>query len=57
MKNYSKKKIKAQKKKKEKTNMDVDQCVDVRWVLNRHVSEIGSLGLQKFIIVVIVGFF
>jgi len=37
--------------------MDVDQCVDVWWVLNRHVSEIRSLGLQKFAVVAVVGFF
>jgi hypothetical protein len=28
-------------------NLDVDQCIDVQWVLSRHASEIKSLGLQK----------
>ncbi len=36
--------------------MDVDQCVDARWVLSRHVSEIESLGLQKLVIVTTMGF-
>jgi len=47
--------IRATKKLKHKrrrggTNLDVDQCIDVRWVLNRCVSEIGSLGLQKLVV-------
>jgi hypothetical protein len=36
--------------------MDIDQCVDVWRILNRRVSEIGSLGLQKFAIAPAVGF-
>jgi hypothetical protein len=43
--NYSNKKVKAQKKKRRKINLDVDQCIDARWVLNRRISEIRSLGL------------
>jgi len=37
-------------------NLDVDQCIDVQWVLSRHASEIKSLGLQKLIIATTVGF-
>jgi hypothetical protein len=36
--------------------MDVDQCIDVWQVHNRHVSEIESLGLQKLTIATDVGF-
>jgi len=36
--------------------MDVDQCVDVQRVFSRRVSEIGSLGLQKLVVAIVVGF-
>jgi predicted transport protein len=39
-----------QKIRREGINLDVDQCVDLRWVFNKRVSEIGSLGLQKLVI-------
>ncbi len=54
--NYSNKEVKAQKKKKRKTTLDVDQCVGVWRVLSRHMNEIGSLGLQKFVIAIAMGF-
>ncbi len=37
--------------------MDVDQCVNDRRVLSLRVSEIESLGLQKLVVVVTMGFF
>jgi hypothetical protein len=41
--------IKAIKKRRRReNNLDVDQCVDPWWVFNRRMSEIESLGLQKF---------
>jgi hypothetical protein len=55
-KNQSNKEVEAQKKKRRKINLDVDQCIDARWVLSKHVSEIKSLGLQKLLVVAIVGF-
>jgi hypothetical protein len=36
--------------------LDVDQCVGVWRVLSRHMNEIGSLGLQKFVIAIAMGF-
>jgi hypothetical protein len=39
-----------QKIRREGINLDVDQCVNLRWVFNKRVSEIGSLGLQKLVI-------
>ncbi len=56
-KNQNNKKIKTQKKKRRKTNLDVEQCVNDRWVLSLRVSEIESLGLQKLVVVVAMGFF
>jgi hypothetical protein len=37
--------------------MDVDQSVNVQRVLNRRVSEIENLGLQKLAVAAVVGFF
>jgi len=37
--------------------LDVDQCVNDRRVLSLCVSEIESLGLQKLVVVVTMGFF
>ncbi len=36
--------------------MDVDQFVNARQVLSSHMSEVGSLGLQKLVVAVAVGF-
>ncbi len=41
------KKLKHKRRRRE-NNLDVDQCVDPWWVFNRRMSEIKSLGLQKF---------
>jgi hypothetical protein len=57
MRNLNNKEVKTQKKKRRKTNLDIDQCIDIWWVLNKHVMEIKSLSLQKLVIVTIVGFF
>jgi hypothetical protein len=37
--------------------LDVIQCVDARRVFSRHVSVIGSLGLQKPAVTTAMGFF
>jgi hypothetical protein len=37
--------------------LDVDHCINVRRVLSRRVSAIGSLGLQKPVVAIVVGFF
>ncbi len=29
--------------------MDLNQCIDVQWVFNRRVNEIGNLGLQRLV--------
>ncbi len=42
--------------KRRKTNLYVNQCVDAWWVLKRCMSEIESLGLQKLVVVAVVGF-
>jgi hypothetical protein len=36
--------------------MDVDKCVDAWRAFSKRLSEIRSLGLQKFIVVVVLGF-
>jgi hypothetical protein len=56
MKNYSNKEVKAQKRKRRKINLDVDQCINAQHVFGRCMSEIESLGLQKLVVVVVVGF-
>ncbi len=37
--------------------MDVNQCIDAQRVLNRRMSEIRSLGLQKLVVIVVAGVF
>ncbi len=54
--NQSNEKIRTQKKKRRKTNLDVNQCGDAQRVLSRHVNEIKSLSLQKLEILTTVDF-
>jgi len=56
MKNYNNKKIKTQKRKMRKINFDVDQCINVQQVFGKCMNEIESLGLQKLVVVVALGF-
>ncbi len=37
-------------------NLDVDQCIDARRVLYKHMSDIISLNLQKLVLITVVGF-
>jgi hypothetical protein len=50
------KKLKHIRKRGGKTNRDIDQCVDIRRILNRHVNEIESLSLQKLAVTTVMGF-
>jgi hypothetical protein len=42
---------------KTQANLNVNQCIDARRVLSKCVSEIESLGLQKLVVIAVVGFF